>query len=644
MKRLLITITSLLLACLFQSINAATLVGWAEMPMHTFSDGPTSGQFNREGEINKNKQPIQGFSAVINAGHENRFYFLSDNGFGKKDNSADSLLRLYEVDIQFADDLNKSSKVSIVKHIDLNDANHKLGFSIQADHEHYYGLETNPKTDDMIIKNRLLTGADIDPESIVIDGNQHFWVGDEFGPFLIELASNGTVLEKAIPLPSILSPDSPYLTQNQPNINSSAGFEAMTINTSGNELFAILENAVHGDDEKQLRIYEFDLIKKQYADGYYTYKLEADGTNVTDMVAINDHQFLVLERNTAKTVKDKALKKVFMIDLLDAKFGGNVKKELVVDLMDLDDPNDLNGDGEKLYRFAYSHVEVLSVLDQSTILVANDNNYSDRTSFIKVKLDKPLAIEKKQTLAPETTHWSQTQQTNTLIEFGDHTFFGWMTVLAYFLTSIRLGIKTRLAWLNRDNVIFWLCFTLIIIFLGFNKQLDLQSNFTEIMRNMAKEHGWYEQRRPLQFLFVAVMAMSLPILILLVRTSLANSWRRYKIMWLGILLLLVFIVIRAASFHHVDLIFYKAIGSLRFYQALEIVAIFIIFIGTFYENKSSSLIKTTNITSAIVDITEEGEKIACPGCGRRPKHEAKDGRVFKCKACGHSYIVRLIDT
>lgn len=644
MKRHLFTIISLLSACAFQSLNAATLVGWAEMPMHTFLDGPTSGQFNSEGEINKDKQPIQGFSAVINAGQENRFYFLSDNGFGKKDNSADALLRLCEVDIQFADALNKNGKVSVVRHIHFNDMNHKLGFSIQADNEHYYGLESNPKTDDLIRKNRLLTGADIDPESIAIDGNQHLWVGDEFGPFLVELDSNGTILSKAIPLPNVLSPDSAYLTQNQPNINNSAGFEAMTINTAKNKLYAILENAVNGDNEKQLRVYEFDLIKKQYADGYYTYELDADGTNVTDMVAINDHQVLVLERNTATTVKDNALKKVFMIDLLDSKFGENLKKELVVDLMNLEDPNDLDSDGDKIYRFAYSHIEALTLLDQSTLLVANDNNFSGRTSFIKVKLDKPLAIENNQIVVPETTNWSHTQQTNTLIDFGDHTFFGWMTVLAYFLTSIRLGIKTRLAWLSKENIIFWFCFTLLIIFLGFNKQLDLQSNFTEIMRDMAKEHGWYEQRRPLQFLFVAVMAISLPILVLLVRTSLANSWRRYKIMWLGILLLLVFIVIRAASFHHVDLIFYKAIGSLRFYQALEITAIFIIFIGTFYENKSIAKIKTENVASAFVEINEEGEKIACPSCGRRPKHEAKDGRIFKCKACGHSYMVKLIDT
>lgn len=66
MNRLISTFASLLLICLIQSLNAATLVGWAEMPLHTFSEGPTSGQFNLEGEINKNKQPIQGFSAVIN--------------------------------------------------------------------------------------------------------------------------------------------------------------------------------------------------------------------------------------------------------------------------------------------------------------------------------------------------------------------------------------------------------------------------------------------------------------------------------------------------------------------------------------------------------------------------------------------------
>jgi hypothetical protein len=643
MKKFLIFAASLFLASSFQYLKAATLIGWAEMPMHTFINGPTSGQLNREGEIYKNKQPIQGFSAVIKAEPENSFYFLSDNGFGKKDNSADVLLRLYQVDIEFADAHHKESKVSVVKHTDLNDINHKLGYSIQADNSHYYGLKSNPKTDDLIVRKRLLTGADVDPESIAIDGQQHIWLGDEFGPFLIEFDSNGTVLNDAIPLPDINSPDSPFLTQNKPNINLSAGFEAMAINTAKNKLYSILENAVFGDDEKQLRLYEFDLISKKYTE-FYIYRLENDATNVTDMIAINDHQFLVLERNSATTFKENAFKKVFIIDISGIRVGEPVKKELIVDLMNLADPDDLNGDGDKSYSFAYSHIEALTVLNKSTILVANDNNFKGRTYFIKVGLDKPLPLRSTQVINPDTIKWNKSQQNKMLIDFGDHTFFGWMTVLAYLVTSIRLSLKTRLAWLNKENVLFWVCFTVLIIFLGFNKQLDLQSNFTEIMRDLAKAQGWYEQRRPLQFLFVAFMALLLPLLFFWVRLSMANSWRRYKLMWIGILLLLVFIVIRAASFHHVDLIFYKTIGSLRFYQALEIVAISIIFIGSFFENKTVALIDASQKTvSEVVEISAEGEKIACPKCFKKPISEAKDGRVFKCKSCGHRYIVRLID-
>jgi hypothetical protein len=362
------------------------------------------------------------------------------------------------------------------------------------------------------------------------------------------------------------------------------------------------------------------------------------------MIAINDHQFLVLERNSATTQKDNAFKKVFIVDIFDTKVGEFVKKELLVDLMNVSDPDDLNGDGDKSYSFAYSHIEALTMLNESTILLANDNNFKGKTYFIKVSLDKPLSLLGTQVSIPETNQWNKTEQNQSLIDFGDHTFFGWMTVLAYLVTSIRLSLKTRLAWLNKENVLFWVCFTVLIVFLGFNKQLDLQSNFTEILRDMAKAHGWYEQRRPLQFLFVAFMALLLPILFFWVRLSLASSWRRFKIMWIGILLLLVFIVIRAASFHHVDLIFYQAIGSLRFYQALEIIAISMIFVGTFYENKKVPFIETLDKSDGdVVEIKAEGEKIACPKCSRRPTSEAKDGRVFKCKTCGHRYIVRLID-
>ena len=57
-----------------------------------------------------------------------------------------------------------------------------------------------------IIENRWLTGADIDPESVRINKNGSFWLGDEFEPFLINPYTSGKVLCQEIPLPAARCP------------------------------------------------------------------------------------------------------------------------------------------------------------------------------------------------------------------------------------------------------------------------------------------------------------------------------------------------------------------------------------------------------------------------------------------------------
>jgi len=82
------------------------LVAFALMPANTFSDGPTSGQFAGPGAGGNalplvDKQPVQGFSAVLPGPSKTSFYVLSDNGFGAKTNSADALLRVYALQPDF---------------------------------------------------------------------------------------------------------------------------------------------------------------------------------------------------------------------------------------------------------------------------------------------------------------------------------------------------------------------------------------------------------------------------------------------------------------------------------------------------------------------------------------------------------------
>jgi hypothetical protein len=636
-------LVNLLNAGFSQAINAATLLAWAEMPMHVYAPGPTAGQFNYEMEISPNKQMLQGFSATLKTDVNNQYYFLTDNGYGEKKNSADVLLRLYIANIDFSSADKKSNTVVASKFINFRDPDKHLTFPIQADFSHYYKLESNPAVDGTIIQNRLLTGADIDPESVQIDHAGNIWLGEEFGPFLIKLDASGKVMLPEISVPDVASPDNPNMIT-KPNLPSTGGFEGMAINPTGDILYPMLEATVMGDAEKSLRIYQFDTKTEQFADTFYRYQLDGE-TSIGDFIAINTHEFLVLERNDATLVNDNPVKKVYLIDINQISKAGFVQKRELVDLMRLDDPNDLNHDGKTQYAFAYSHIENLLLIDSKTLLIANDNNAKGSTYFIKVALDYALEMAQFNQPKLETSAWAENNLKPTGFDFGDHTFFGWATVLLYFIAALRTGFKAKLAkpaLANQgfENSYFWISLTVLLILLGLNKQLDLQSNFTEMMRNMAKSHGWYDQRRGVQFAFVTIAGLAIPALIILLRVFLYNSWQRYKITWLGIVLLLMFILVRAASFHHVDTIFYKTIGSLRFYQALEMLAIGLIIVGTFFENKHA-VTKKMNTAANILNLQTENDEVRCPKCYKKPKASAKHGRKFKCKNCKHVYQVHL---
>jgi glycerophosphoryl diester phosphodiesterase len=165
-----------------------TLEGFAQLPADTFAAGPPSGQAisanGRTGPFPG--QPVQGFSAVQSAGN-NTFWFLADNGYGAKDNSADFLLRLYRLEPNFQGKPGGDGSVKIQDFIQFSDPDGKVLFKI-----------TNEGTND-----RLLTGADFDVESFVLAADKTIWVGDEFGPYLLHFDAAGKLLEAPIATPNV---------------------------------------------------------------------------------------------------------------------------------------------------------------------------------------------------------------------------------------------------------------------------------------------------------------------------------------------------------------------------------------------------------------------------------------------------------
>lgn len=189
--------------CMAQAQNQ--LQGKAVAAAGTFASGPISGKYIGAGPIAGQQvpfsgQPFQGISALLD-NHDGTFMAMPDNGYGSIENSADFYLRVYRVRPNFKTAAGGAGNIEILSHLELNDVDRKIPFAIVND----------------FTQDRKLTGADFDIESIQRAADSTYWIGDEFGPFLLHFDKSGKLLEAPYELPdfenggkAVRAPQSPY--------------------------------------------------------------------------------------------------------------------------------------------------------------------------------------------------------------------------------------------------------------------------------------------------------------------------------------------------------------------------------------------------------------------------------------------------
>ena len=173
-------------------------------------------------------------------------------------------------------------------------------------------------------------GNAFDPEGLVISPrNGNLLVSDEYGPSLYEFNRSGELV-RAFNTPANLIPRNSGTgtpnyaddTGNNAGKRTNRGFEGLAISPDGQYTFAMLQSAMldeGGGNGVYNRIVKFDNLTGN-AVAQYAYKMEAasQGRGISALVAINDHEFMVLERNNRGVgVGAEATppnKKVFLID------------------------------------------------------------------------------------------------------------------------------------------------------------------------------------------------------------------------------------------------------------------------------------------------------------------------------------------
>ena len=170
---------------------------------------------------------------------------------------------------------------------------------------------------------------------------------------------------------------------------------------------------------------------------------------------------------------------------------------------------------------------------------------------------------------------------------GDPSFMGWLTVLAYGAAAFTAMLAARRAGrapgTMRGSRGMWLLVAAFMTLLCLNKQLDLQSLVTDIGRVISYEQGWYKERREFQkWIVLGILGVS-SVLSLVMAVRYRDFWRKHFLLAVGLAFLITFIVVRAVSFHHVEVFLSGKIGGVKMNWFLELTGIALIWLAAFMD-------------------------------------------------------------
>jgi hypothetical protein len=306
------------------------------------------------------RQPVGGFSALLDAPGRDVYWAMPDNGFGNKANSRSFILRVYRVRADWETARGGSGDVEILDWINLRDPDELIPFAIVRE-----GSD-----------ERLLTGGTL-------------WFGEEFGPFLLHTDHTGKVMEAPIPTRGVRSPDYPGITPERANLGRSNGFEGMALSGHGRKLYPALEGPLTTDPDKTRRwIHEFDLRTGRYTGRRFQYRVADPSYLVSDFTSLGDGRYVVLERDNFENT-DARHKRAFVIDLDRVGPDGFLVKREVLDLLDIQDPELISpparpGDfgiatpADRTFKMPYVTIEAVLPEGRDRLAIVNDTNFGSR--------------------------------------------------------------------------------------------------------------------------------------------------------------------------------------------------------------------------------------------------------------------------
>jgi hypothetical protein len=230
----------------------------------------------------------------------------------------------------------------------------------------------------------------IDPEGLSVMSDGSFWIPDEQNTSFIHFDATGNLIDILKPgvnyraLPMVLS-----------NVEYNKSFEGIAVSPSEDRILGLVQGILHNPDKsvtntsRITRLIGFDLITNSTSE--YLYLQEKSGHSNSDICAITDSTFLILERGTQRTNDTQTFKRIYKITINESynmtsnvnKAAGRqfkyrtieqipedkyeelgirvLQKELILDLTD--------------HNYHHNKPEGITVVNPHTIAISNDNDF-----------------------------------------------------------------------------------------------------------------------------------------------------------------------------------------------------------------------------------------------------------------------------
>ncbi len=236
-------------------------------------------------------------------------------------------------------------------------------------------MTVNPDLPFDIVTNPIKSDINgLDPEGLATLTDGSFWISDEYGPHLIHYDADGVEIAR---INAFISDERNNVIVNGKPIllpaeftkrRANRGMEALTITPDQTTLVGIMESSMDNPDESGclsslVRIVTINLISGQVVQ--YLYRLDNAKHVASGIVAINDHEFYLIEHDRKFPLQDKSAQKlIYKIDISQAT---NIEEVITTESIKQDETIGLTINGQTLEQLIAENEANWQTLEEMAI-------------------------------------------------------------------------------------------------------------------------------------------------------------------------------------------------------------------------------------------------------------------------------------